>query len=113
MKAEGEESDEEEIQAVDTVFFNPDSYTVKHPLENQWAFWFDNPAAYGRKGQANWADNLVKVLFFFWFFCCFRNTYFGKIYTIKYVEDFWAVYNNLVPAAEIAEGGNYHFFKVL
>lgn len=51
--------------------------------------------------------------YFSFFFVVARNTYFGKIYTIKYVEDFWAVYNNLVPAAEIAEGGNYHFFKVL
>lgn len=44
-------------------------YTVKHPLQNTWTLWFDNP---GKKANAqSWADNLKEII------------------TIDNVEDFW------------------------
>lgn len=44
-------------------------YTVKHPLQNTWTLWFDNP---GKKASAqSWADNLKEII------------------NIDTVEDFW------------------------
>eukprot|EP00047_Mylnosiga_fluctuans_P002438 m.224537 g.224537 ORF g.224537 m.224537 type:complete len:243 (+) comp11105_c0_seq1:1-729(+) len=97
MASEEAAADQQELDVQgsdpDTIFFNPESFTLKHPLQRRWTFWFDNPNVYGRKSQDKWESNLI------------------KIYTVETVEDFWAVYTNLAPAAGIAEGGNYHFFK--
>lgn len=35
-----------------------------------------------------------------------------QIYTIRYVEDFWAVYNHIKEAEHIPTGSNYHLFLV-
>lgn len=44
-------------------------YSVKHPLQNTWTLWFDNP---GKKANAqSWSDNLKEVV------------------TLDNVEDFW------------------------
>lgn len=44
-------------------------YSNKHPLQNTWTLWFDNP---GKKTSAqSWADNLKEVI------------------SIENVEDFW------------------------
>lgn len=44
-------------------------YSVKHPLQNTWTLWFDNP---GKKASAqSWADNLKEII------------------SIDTVEDFW------------------------
>mmetsp|Transcript_16734 Transcript_16734/g.47199 ORF Transcript_16734/g.47199 Transcript_16734/m.47199 type:complete len:256 (+) Transcript_16734:311-1078(+) len=65
--------------------------SVKHPLQNSWTMWYDNP---GRKtSKAMWSQNLKKVL------------------TFQYVEDFWGMYNNIVPASKLSSGSNYHLFK--
>jgi len=65
--------------------------TDKHPLQNRWTMWYDNP---GKKtSQTNWAN------------------YLRKIATIDSVEDFWGLYNNVVPASKLNPGTNYHLFK--
>lgn len=69
----------------------PSNFTVKHPLQNGWTIWYDNPGK--RSNQASWGDNLKKI------------TTFGT------VEDFWRVFNNLKPASALAQGSNYHIFK--
>lgn len=44
-------------------------YSVKHPLQNTWTLWFDNP---GKKASAqSWADNLKEII------------------SIDTAEDFW------------------------
>jgi translation initiation factor 4E len=44
-------------------------YSTKHPLQNTWTLWFDNP---GKKANAqSWADNLKEII------------------SIDTVEDFW------------------------
>jgi len=69
----------------------PSNFSVKHPLQNSWTIWYDNPGK--RSNQASWGDNLKKI------------TSFGT------VEDFWRVFNNLKPASTLAQGSNYHIFK--
>jgi translation initiation factor 4E len=66
-------------------------YAIKHPLQNRWVLWYDNP---GKKtNQDSWADNLKKIV------------------TFDTVEDFWRVYNNIQPASVLSSGSNYHLFK--
>jgi translation initiation factor 4E len=69
----------------------PSNFSVKHPLQNSWTIWYDNPQK--RTNQASWGDHLKKI------------TTFGT------VEDFWRVFNNLKPASSLAQGSNYHIFK--
>ena len=45
----------------DTIFSNPENYTIKHPLQSRWTFWFDNPVAYGRKDVKTFETGLVQV----------------------------------------------------
>lgn len=79
--------------ADDTIFNNPESYTIKHPLEKTWVLWFDNPNLLSKRAtEADWEKNLQ------------------QIYTIRYVEDFWAVYNHIKEAEHIPTGSNYHLF---
>jgi len=69
----------------------PSNFSVKHPLQNSWTIWYDNPGK--RSNLASWGDHLRKI------------TTFGT------VEDFWRVFNNLKPASTLAQGSNYHIFK--
>jgi len=69
----------------------PSNFQVKHPLQNSWTIWYDNPGK--RTNQASWGDHLRKIT------------------TFDTVEDFWRVFNNLKPASTLAQGSNYHIFK--
>jgi len=69
----------------------PSNFAVKHPLQNGWSIWYDNPGK--RTSLASWGDHLKKVTTF---------------YT---VEDFWRVFNHLKPASTLQQGSNYHIFK--
>jgi len=69
----------------------PDDFRVKHPLQDSWSWWFDNPKR--KTTQTSWGDNL------------------RKIYTFGTVEDFWSLWNNIKGAHELAAGSNYHLFK--
>lgn len=62
--------EEGEIVGESNEMPNPDKgLTAKHPLENAWTFWFDNPSA--KSKQAAWGSSIRPV------------------YTFSTVEDFW------------------------
>jgi translation initiation factor 4E len=65
--------------------------TKKHPLESSWTFWFDNPN--GKQKQTTWGQTLRSV------------------YTFKTIEDFWCLYNNVVPPSRLVTGADLHVFK--
>eukprot|EP00741_Cyanophora_paradoxa_P024845 tig00000310_g23986.t1 len=69
----------------------PLEYSIKHPLQHRWTMWYDNPGK--RVNQTNWEDNLRRIL------------------TFDTVEDFWCMFNNIVPPSKLAAGSNYHLFK--
>ncbi|ORX81806.1 eukaryotic translation initiation factor 4E [Basidiobolus meristosporus CBS 931.73] len=74
-----------------TVFTDPANFNVKHPLNSSWILWYDNP---GKKtNQHSWSQNLKQII-------CFDT-----------VEDFWGIWNNLIPISDLSAGSNYHFFK--
>ncbi len=63
----------------------------KTPLQNAWTLFHDNPRS-APEGTP-WLQNLKN--------CSDVDT----------VEDFWSVYNNVLPPSRIATNGNYHLFK--
>ncbi|ETV75701.1 hypothetical protein H257_10085 [Aphanomyces astaci] len=69
----------------------PTAPVVKHPLQHRWVLWYDNP----KKKLANesWEENLKVV------------------YTFDTVEDFWGMFNNILPPTKLLVGSNYHLFK--
>lgn len=82
---------------VRTVFQDPINFNVKHPLFNSWTLWFDNPvyrgSASAKERRESWGANLHKVVDF--------NT----------VEEFWGLYNNIVPPSNLPQSANYYLFK--
>lgn len=83
--------------SVRTVFDDKEDFNVKHPLYNVWTLWFDNPshknAASGKGGKDSWGEDLNKVV------------------TFDSVEEFWGLYNNVVPPSELPQKANYYLFK--
>jgi len=81
--------DEVAVKGVGT--FDPANFQSKHPLQNRWTWWYDNP---GKKtSQGNWGEFLKPIM------------------TFDTVEDFWRLYNNIVPASKLVPGSDYHLFK--
>ncbi|KAI8993540.1 translation initiation factor eIF 4e-like domain-containing protein [Pilobolus umbonatus] len=77
--------------AIKTVFHDPKNYNVKHPLQNTWTLWFDNP---GKKASTqSWSQNLKEVV------------------DVDTVEDFWGVHNNIAKVNALEISSNYHIFK--
>ncbi|TFK57223.1 eukaryotic translation initiation factor 4E class I [Heliocybe sulcata] len=123
-KEHGEEDGEPgEIQEVDmqqqaetlrTVFSDPTNFNVKHPLFSPWTLWFDSPATKGRNlpqtpisafpqtplpqtpgvaAAAGWMEDIKRVINF------------------DSVEEFWGLYNNIVPPSKLPQKANYYLFK--
>ncbi|KIJ68379.1 hypothetical protein HYDPIDRAFT_81550 [Hydnomerulius pinastri MD-312] len=112
-----------EIQEVDmqaqadgirTVFSDPTNFNVKHPLYSPWTLWFDSPATKGRNlpqtpitsfpqtpvpptpGAAaaqGWMEDIKRVI------------------TFDSVEEFWGLYNHIVPPSQLPQKANYYLFK--
>ncbi|KAL0079776.1 translation initiation factor eIF 4e-like domain-containing protein [Phycomyces blakesleeanus] len=77
--------------SITTVFHDRSNYNVKHPLQNTWTLWFDNP---GKKANTqSWSQNLKEIV------------------SIDTVEDFWGVYNNISKVNHLEISSNFHFFK--
>jgi len=94
-----------------TVFEDPTAFNVKHPLYSSWTLWFDSPATKTRNGipqtplssvtpstpmtaaAAGWMDDIKKVISF------------------DSVEEFWGLYNNIVPPSQLPQKANYYLFK--
>lgn len=68
---------------------------AKHELQNRWTLWFDQPKKKknGIFSQAEWNESMEKV------------------YTFDTVEDFWCLFNNLLPVSNLESGASYNLFK--
>ncbi|WFD25056.1 eukaryotic translation initiation factor 4E [Malassezia nana] len=86
-----------EGQELRTVFQDPVEFNVKHPLYNKWTLWFDNPGHKGsssaKERRESWGANLHRVV------------------DIESVEEFWGLYNNIVPPSTLPQSANYYLFK--
>ncbi|ORY78040.1 translation initiation factor eIF 4e-like domain-containing protein [Leucosporidium creatinivorum] len=74
-----------------TVFADQANFTVKHPLYSPWTMWFDSASKQDK--AKSWDEALVKVIAF------------------ESVEEFWGLYNNIVPPSLIHPNSNYYLFK--
>ncbi|KAI9473492.1 MAG: eukaryotic translation initiation factor 4E-1 [Benjaminiella poitrasii] len=84
-------SEQQNDEPLKTVFHDSKNYNVKHPLQNSWTLWFDNP---GKKANAaSWSQNLKEIV------------------DVSTVEDFWGVHNNIVKVNHLEISSNYHVFK--
>ncbi|EJT97937.1 translation initiation factor eIF4e [Dacryopinax primogenitus] len=108
---------EEQEDRIRTVFDDPNGFNVKHPLFSSWTLWFDSPATKGRNlpptpltsaaqsfpptpggvpptpGGGSWMDDIKKVI------------------TFDSVEEFWGLYNNIVPPSTLSQKANYYLFR--
>lgn len=106
---------EEQAEGIRTVFSDPKNFNVKHPLYSPWTLWFDSPATKGRNlpqtpvsampstpapqtpnvaTAQGWMDDIKQVISF------------------DSVEEFWGLYNNIVPPSQLPQKANYYLFKV-
>ena len=58
------------------------------PMQNKWAMWF-----FKNDKSKDWASNLRYITSF------------------DTVEDFWALYNHILPASKLGVGCDYSLFK--
>lgn len=83
--------------SIRTIFDDKEDFNVKHPLYNIWTLWFDNPshksASAGKGSKDSWGEDLNKVVSF------------------DSVEEFWGLYNNIIPPSELPQKANYYLFK--
>lgn len=63
----------------------------KHPLQFRWVLWHDH--AKSKQNAKSWDANL------------------NKIATFDTVEDFWALFNNILEPSRLDIGSAYHLFK--
>jgi len=61
---------------------------IKHPLQNRWALWY-----FKNDKSKDWAANLKVVTSF------------------DTVEDFWGLFNHIMPASRLVPGCDYSLFK--
>uniref|UniRef100_A0A6A7G4Y5 Eukaryotic initiation factor 4E n=1 Tax=Hirondellea gigas TaxID=1518452 RepID=A0A6A7G4Y5_9CRUS len=67
-----------------------------HALQHKWVFWFDQPKKKQRAGMLSLKE---------W------NASLEQVYEFDTVEDFWCLFNNLLPASMIDRGASYSLFK--
>ncbi|KAI5124601.1 hypothetical protein M0805_004212 [Coniferiporia weirii] len=105
---------ESQAEGIRTVFSDPTNFNVKHPLFSPWTLWFDSPSTKGRNlpqtpitaapqtplpqtpGAAaamGWMEDIKRVINF------------------DSVEEFWGLYNNIVPPSQLPQKANYYLFK--
>ncbi|EIW65449.1 hypothetical protein TREMEDRAFT_36289 [Tremella mesenterica DSM 1558] len=104
---DGEIQDDEETEADDgrpkTIFDSKSKFNVKHPLFSSWTLFFDSPqskllpktptSAPASNTTHGWMDDIRKVV------------------TFESVEEFWGLYNNIVPPSQLPQKANYYLFK--
>ncbi|KAI0067719.1 eukaryotic translation initiation factor 4E class I [Artomyces pyxidatus] len=103
-----------QAETIRTVFSDPKNFNVKHPLYSPWTLWFDSPATKGRNlpqtpstafpqtplpqtpgahAALGWMEDIKRVISF------------------DSVEEFWGLYNNIVPPSQLPQKANYYLFK--
>ncbi|KAL4064890.1 translation initiation factor eIF 4e-like domain-containing protein [Scleroderma yunnanense] len=103
-----------QAEGIRTVFSDPTNFNVKHPLYSAWTLWFDSPATKGRNlpqtpstafpqtplpqtpsaaSAQGWMEDIKRVISF------------------DSVEEFWGLYNHIVPPSQLPQKANYYLFK--
>jgi len=88
-RADQKTAGEKEPEAASLSSAVAEAQTIKHPLQSKWQLWYFRPDK-----SRSWEENLLKVTQF------------------DTVEDFWALYNHIELASNLAPGSDYNIFKV-
>eukprot|EP00903_Cladosiphon_okamuranus_P011240 g10604.t1 len=64
---------------------------LRHPLRHRWALWYDNAKL--KAPTETWAENLKHIMAF------------------DSVEEFWGLFNNVMPPSMLSVQSNYSVFK--
>jgi len=83
-----EEAPAEEVEAAPEEAAAPAAPLAKHPLENSWTLWF-----FKEEKDKDWIE-------------CYK-----KVASFDTVEDFWALYNFILPPTKLAMKCEYSIFK--
>ncbi|KAK4703841.1 translation initiation factor 4E, partial [Phenoliferia sp. Uapishka_3] len=94
-----------------TVFNDATNFTVKHPLYSKWQLWFDSASKQDK--AKSWDDALVKVIIRPLTHSYIQLSFLEPVQVIAFdsVEEFWGLYNNIVPPSLIHPNSNYYLFK--
>ncbi|THV04883.1 eukaryotic translation initiation factor 4E class I [Dendrothele bispora CBS 962.96] len=105
---------EAQAEGIRTVFNDPTNFNVKHPLFSSWTLWFDSPLTKNRNlpqtpisavpqtplpqtpgvaAAQGWMEDIKRVISF------------------DSVEEFWGLYNNIIPPSQLPQKANYYLFK--
>lgn len=105
---------QQQAEAIRTVFNDASNFNVKHPLFSAWTLWFDSPSTKGRNlpqtpmsafpqtpgaqtpgaaAATGWMEDIKRVINF------------------DSVEEFWGLYNNIIPPSQLPQKANYYLFK--
>ncbi|BEJ09246.1 hypothetical protein CcaverHIS641_0601610 [Cutaneotrichosporon cavernicola] len=101
---EGEIEEEEDDGNPKTVFDSAARFNLKHPLYAKWTMYFDSLASKATtkteqtsipnaSAHGGWLDDIRRVMEF------------------DSVEEFWGLYNNIVPPSQLPGKANYYLFK--
>ncbi|CAK5280250.1 unnamed protein product [Mycena citricolor] len=101
-----------QAEGIRTVFSDPTNFN--HPLYSPWTLWFDSPQTKGRNlpqtpisafpqtpvpqtpgvaAAMGWMEDIKRVISF------------------DSVEEFWGLYNNIIPPSQLPPKANYYLFK--
>ncbi|KIM32981.1 hypothetical protein M408DRAFT_62178, partial [Serendipita vermifera MAFF 305830] len=110
-----------------TVFNDPTTFNVKHPLYSAWTLWFDSPSTKGRTGGTNppflshgsHTHSMLGTGTPATPSTAVPPTPSGtgwmddikKVIRIESVEEFWGLYNNIVEPSKLPQKANYYLFK--
>jgi translation initiation factor 4E len=101
---EGEIEEEEDDGKPKTVFDSASRFNLKHPLYAPWTLYFDSPQSKltaktpqtsipNASAHGGWLDDMRRVI------------------TFDSVEEFWGLYNNIIPPSQLPGKANYYLFK--
>jgi len=91
-----------------SVFDDPHTFNVKHPLYSSWTLWYDSPSIKGKGVPATPSSALPQTP---------STTASGwmedikKVVTFESVEEFWGLHNAVVPPSGLPQKANYYLFK--
>ena len=86
-------SDTEEREEGEIVTPDKPKAEAVHPLENVWTLWFNSSSGQTQANDENWGDHLK------------------PIYNFSTVEQFWAMFNNLMPPSSLKVKMDMYVFK--
>ncbi|EAL22263.1 hypothetical protein CNBC4010 [Cryptococcus deneoformans B-3501A] len=103
-EGEIEENPSEGDSQTKTIFDDASKFNVKHPLFSTWTLYFDSPQSKSLpktpqttpampQGSHGWMADIRKVVSF------------------DSVEEFWGLYNNIIPPSQLPGKANYYLFK--